>query len=436
MISKRKGLLICTLLLVNFIEAQKLTGKNSFLVLQFTSSQYPEAEQGFKNLSDKKYSYGFGLTYWKIYKPKIWVTAGFQGTFSDYAPLFVKDDIIGAAKFSSQLDAMVHLNAFKDDNPWNLFVGGGLGMGIFPGKFAIYTPLGTGISHYFSEGFRLIAQAQFRQPLTAGITKHYMHYSIGVAQTPPRIEKKKPEPLPEIAPVVAVTDKDQDGIVDSVDICPDEKGSLNGCPDRDGDLIADRNDFCPDAAGPERYKGCPIPDRDNDGVNDEEDKCPDTSGISKYAGCPPPDADGDGIYDEIDECPTVAGINALRGCPEIISVAKEKVKYAASNILFKFASDELLPSSFPALNEVVKIMKEEKPLKISIEAHADSIGRYERKMMWSELRAKSVANYFISKGIAAERISWKGYGDTKPIADNATEEGRAKNRRVELLIGY
>ncbi|MFN9711209.1 MAG: OmpA family protein, partial [Bacteroidota bacterium] len=111
-------------------------------------------------------------------------------------------------------------------------------------------------------------------------------------------------------------------------------------------------------------------------------------------------------------------------------------KYAASKIMFKFASDELLPSSFNALNEIVKIMNDDSRLKLKIEAYADSIGREERKMMWSEMRAKSVANYFISKGIAADRITSKGYGDKRPIADNGTEEGRAKNRRVEMVIEY
>jgi outer membrane protein OmpA-like peptidoglycan-associated protein len=126
----------------------------------------------------------------------------------------------------------------------------------------------------------------------------------------------------------------------------------------------------------------------------------------------------------------------MNGCPEILSEAKKKVEYAARNILFKFASDELLPSSFKPLNEVVSIMNEEKELKLNIEAHADNRGTTERNMMWSERRAKAVAEYFISKGINKERLTYKGYGDTKPLADNATEEGRSKNRRVELYIGY
>jgi OmpA-OmpF porin, OOP family len=73
---------------------------------------------------------------------------------------------------------------------------------------------------------------------------------------------------------------------------------------------------------------------------------------------------------------------------------------------------------------------------LSIEAHADNAGTPERNMMWSERRAKAVADYFIGKGIAAERITYKGYGDTKPIADNKTAKGRALNRRVEMKVDY
>jgi outer membrane protein OmpA-like peptidoglycan-associated protein len=57
-------------------------------------------------------------------------------------------------------------------------------------------------------------------------------------------------------------------------------------------------------------------------------------------------------------------------------------------------------------------------------------------MLWSERRATAVANYFISNGISKERLTWKGFGDTKPIADNNTEKGRVQNRRVEMIISY
>lgn len=428
---RRAVLLIVFCFSLQILIAQSPKPKNNFFLFQFTTSLYPSSEAGLKNPDDKTYSYGFGINYWKSFRPKIWLTAGYNGVFSNFTPLFVKGDLIGRAAYSSQLDAMIHLNAFKDEHPWNLFVGAGIGIGTFPDELAVYTPVGTGLSVYFKEGARLFLQAQMRQPITEGITKSFLHFSLGITQTAPRPEKKKPTPLPEPIPVV-LTDRDQDGFADSIDVCPDIAGILNGCPDRDRDSIADNEDACPDSIGLVKYKGCPIPDSDGDGFHDEIDSC--VSERGNITGCP--DKDGDGIADKYDECPDLAGIDALKGCPEIKVEYKEKVEYAARNIGFKFASDELLASSLKSLEQVAIIMKENLELKLTIDAHADNRGTPERNMMWSDRRATAVANYFISKGISRERLSWKGYGDTKPIADNKTEEGRTINRRVEMKIAY
>lgn len=85
-----------------------------------------------------------------------------------------------------------------------------------------------------------------------------------------------------------LADRDNDGILDADDKCPDVAGlaALQGCPDRDGDGIADGDDKCPDVAGLAKYEGCPIPDTDGDGINDEMDKCPTEKGFARYQGCP------------------------------------------------------------------------------------------------------------------------------------------------------
>jgi outer membrane protein OmpA-like peptidoglycan-associated protein len=433
MIGKHIGLLITVLFLGLFSQAQVLKNKKDFLSYHITNSIYPPSESGLKNPDGKEYSYGFGIQYWKSLKKKIRFSAGFHGTFSNFTPLFIKDDQLGAAAFTNQLDGIFHIYAFREENPLNVFLSAGVGLGLFSNNFAVYAPGGTGISYYFPEGFRLLLQAQIRQPLTAGITKHYMFYSLGFAQSAPRAKMKKLFERP-VMPTVIVKpkDTDEDGIVDSLDLCPNEKGLLQGCPDIDNDLIANKDDRCPDIAGLARYQGCPIPDTDDDGFNDEIDSCVNIAG--KLNGCP--DRDFDGIADKDDECPDLAGINALRGCPEITREVKDKVSYAARNILFRFASDELLESSKKALNEVVEILKRDTSLKLNIEAHADNRGTHERNLMWSEKRSLAVANYFKQQGISAERLTSKGFGDSKPIADNNTEEGRAQNRRVELILNY
>ena len=143
-----------------------------------------------------------------------------------------------------------------------------------------------------------------------------------------------------LPPVVVVKDRDNDGVPDSLDACPDVAGlaSLHGCPDRDGDGIADKDDKCPDVPGIAKYGGCPIPDTDHDGINDEEDKCPTVAGVARYGGCPIPDRDNDGVNDEEDKCPDLPGTAANHGCPEVKAEVKKRIDVAAHNIYFATGS--------------------------------------------------------------------------------------------------
>jgi len=112
-------------------------------------------------------------------------------------------------------------------------------------------------------------------------------------------------------------DRDGDGVPDSVDRCPDDVGAAwtRGCPDRDGDEISDPEDACPDAWGVPEHGGCPPPaDRDTDGVTDEADRCPDEYGSPDADGCP--DRDGDTVADGIDACPDEWGLPGHAGCPD------------------------------------------------------------------------------------------------------------------------
>ena len=114
-------------------------------------------------------------------------------------------------------------------------------------------------------------------------------------------------------------DTDRDGIIDSLDKCPDEKGVIqfDGCPmpDTDNDGLADDLDDCPTLAGLIKYKGCPAGDRDGDKINDDDDKCPDTPGLARFDGCLTKDTDGDGVNDDDDKCIDVPGTEGNLGCP-------------------------------------------------------------------------------------------------------------------------
>ena len=243
-------------------------------------------------------------------------------------------------------------------------------------------------------------------------------------------------PPPPPIPVVVDLDRDKDGVPDLNDRCPDEKGpaSLNGCPDRDEDGIADLDDNCPDVAGVERYKGCPVPDTDKDGINDELDKCPTIPGLARYQGCPIPDTDGDGVNDEEDKCINDKGPASNYGCPVISAEIIRRVKIAAQNIFFVTAKADLMAKSFPKLNDVVSILRDNPSFKLQIDGHTDFVGKDEYNQDLSERRAASVRAFFISKGVAESRLSSAGYGEGRPIADNNTSAGRAKNRRVEMIL--
>ena len=107
---------------------------------------------------------------------------------------------------------------------------------------------------------------------------------------------------------------------------------------------------------------------------------------------------------------------------------------AVYDIHFKTNSSELQAESIPYLNELVKYFTAENKLKIEIMGHTDNTGTAAINNSLSLARAESVKNYFISKGIATGRITTFGLGSTKPIGSNATDEGRAKNRRIEFKI--
>jgi outer membrane protein OmpA-like peptidoglycan-associated protein len=272
---------------------------------------------------------------------------------------------------------------------------------------------------------------------------------------------------PEFAGTEALNgcpDADGDGIADKDDDCPDTKGlkALKGCPDTDGDGIADKDDRCPDVAGPAALKGCPDTDKDGvadiddkcantkagyvvdefgcpldndkDGIVNEEDDCPDKAGNMALKGCP--DTDGDGVSDKYDRCPTVKGTIENKGCPEMAIADVKKITNIASRIFFETNSDKLKVASLSQLDELAVILKKYEAANLFIEGHADSQGEDDFNLTLSQKRTEAVKQYLMEKGILEQRLSAKGFGETQPIADNKTEAGRAKNRRVVLKTSY
>lgn len=105
-----------------------------------------------------------------------------------------------------------------------------------------------------------------------------------------------------------------------------------------------------------------------------------------------------------------------------------------SNVFFAFGTSTLLEESRVDLDKVLDIMQKNPSLKVELAGHTDNIGKPADNQRLSEQRAKAVFDFLVSKGVASERLSYKGYGDTKPVADNSTEEGRAQNRRTTFTV--
>jgi outer membrane protein OmpA-like peptidoglycan-associated protein len=146
-----------------------------------------------------------------------------------------------------------------------------------------------------------------------------------------------------------------------------------------------------------------------------------------------PDQDADGVADAVDNCPLTPGTVANNGCPEISEAVKATLS-KAMYIQFEFGSDKIKAESLPVLDEVVTVMKDNPTYHLDLRGHTDSKGSDETNMDLSKRRAMAAFNYLVSKGIDATRLASSGFGETSPIDTNDTDEGRAKNRRVEFIV--
>lgn len=229
-------------------------------------------------------------------------------------------------------------------------------------------------------------------------------------------------------------DHDGDGIADFLDACPDVKGvaSAKGCPDKDGDSVVDSLDRCVDVAGlmteDPATNGCP--DKDGDGVTDADDRCPDVKGTIAYQGCA--DSDNDGVINPDDACPEVAGTVANKGCPEVVETAPAAM--ALENVYFETSSAKISEGYQAVLDAAVKTLKDNATMNIEINGHTDNTGPDNFNKALSKNRANNVKAYLQKKGISSKRMTATGFSSTQPAGDNNMEDGRAKNRRVELKV--
>jgi len=229
--------------------------------------------------------------------------------------------------------------------------------------------------------------------------------------------------------------------------------------------------------GFEDTDGCPDPDNDGDGICDPwvtekkqadtykatcrlTDKCPtireDADNFEDEDGCPDPDNDKDQICDPwvaekkqadtykstcrlTDKCPlepeTVNGDDDDDGCPERAKVEGKKI-IILDRVLFFFDKTEIKPESFPVLQDVAKILKENPQIaKVRIEGHTDLKGKAAYNKKLSTGRAQAVMDFLVKEGIDPARLLFAGYGMEKPLVKvEKTDEDAQQNRRVEFII--
>jgi OmpA-OmpF porin, OOP family len=318
----------------------------------------------------------------------------------------------GEKKLLLETDLSLRLKLTPPENRVHPYVQGGVGVSVYNNYVGLFIPAGLGLQVNVTRDLFVLVNTQYRIPVTNTQHRHFYH-SIGLAGAITRKKISKPaiaipSPPPQAISPIQV-DTDGDGILDSADRCPAVPGMF-------------------------RYQGCPPPDRDGDRIIDEEDVCPDVKGEAAYSGCPPPDKDQDGITDLQDKCPDVPGPVSNQGCPEIPDTLRAALDSAAQLVFFETGSHTLAKRSYPALQLVTRWLLQHPTLHLIIEGHTDNAGTIAGNRLLSERRAQAVMNYLTKAGIESTRMQAIGYGQQKPIAGNATTQGRAKNRRVAFVL--
>ncbi len=339
---------------------------------------------------------------------------------------------------------------FKRDNDLSLY--GVVGIGALRTKLAgdndthLSANIGVGIIKPINDTISLRGDIRYRldeEDRVAG-EQHLSDWLINIgllipfgAEKNQPIAKETPKQAPaaEPAPVV-VLDSDNDGVPDSKDRCANSHTGAtvdsSGCElDSDRDGVVDSKDACPTSAVNTRVdsRGCEL-DSDGDGVHDSKDRCPNTPVNSPVnaQGCIP-DSDNDGITDDKDRCPaTAAGIQVdSKGC-------KLEETIVLKGVTFETGSSQLTADSETVLNDIAQTLGKYSTMVVEVSGHTDNRGAESFNQRLSAKRAQAVVDYLIGKGVKPAQLKAKGYGSSKPMADNSTAEGRSQNRRVELQI--
>jgi OOP family OmpA-OmpF porin len=184
-------------------------------------------------------------------------------------------------------------------------------------------------------------------------------------------------------------------------------------------------------------------DDDCDGIHNDADRCPSAPGPESVdpsrRGCPG-DADKDGLLDYLDACPGEKGLADpdpnKNGCPKFARVTGTEITISRQVLFKSSATGERIEAESESVLAEVRDVIQQHPeiLLLEVEGHTDDLGNDGYNLDLSKKRAEAVRDWLVKHGIAADRLVAKGYGEAQPLADNRSEDGRRKNRRVEFSI--
>lgn len=300
-----------------------------------------------------------------------------------------------------RLDALYR---FMPDNQLVPYLGAGVGQYVQDGDEEFMTNWGGGVLYFLADNFALRGDVRHLIAFNESNLEHNLLYTVGVQFQLGSEPAPAPVATPAPAPAPAPVDSDGDGVNDDLDQCPNTPAGV----------AVDS-------------KGCPL-DSDGDGVPDYLDQCPDTpAGVSVDSkGCPL-DSDGDGVSDYLDKCPNT---------PEGFIVDDQGCELKLTlRINFDFDSSVIKPEFKDELKKAADFVNANKDVPyILLTGHTDSKGSDAYNQKLSERRAAAVRDALINNyGLDGSKLVARGYGEEQPVADNSTEAGRYKNRRVELV---
>ncbi len=306
----------------------------------------------------------------------------------------------------------------SEDARFYPFLTAGTGLNRINKQTHLEFPIGLGFVFKATDRLNLVLESNYKFPNNQDRVigrMEYLYHSIGFNFIMGNGTPSKP----------VIADKDGDGVADAEDRCPDSFGTIDfaGCPDRDKDGIPDIDDRCPLDPGTLKFAGCP--DRDNDGVPDNADRCPDVAGSTNNAGCPE--------EPKVETTPVPTPNNTASNPTTVPKTEMNEIPdNLVKRIFYLVYQYDLTAEHYQVLDTVISLLNTYPTLKIQIGGHTDISGGDKINFPLSTQRAEKVKRYFLSKGIASNRVFSLGYGSKYPLVPNDTPEHRARNRRTEI----